>query len=135
MNWWQIILSVLSSSLFTGLITTYVSYRLQKGFNDKKLNAEIVSKARIDWINEVRKISAQYIFSCNKCLMLKRKDKRNIDLRRRLIRDINNGNKPANTFYKSKIRDYEKRLLKLIRDTKKNMHYWLKKNITKFIFY
>ena len=127
MNWWQIILSVLSSSLFTGLITTYVSYRLQKGFNDKKLNAEIVSKARIDWINEVRKISAQYIFSCNKCLMLKRKDKRNIDLRRRLIRDINNGNKPANTFYKSKIRDYEKRLLKLIRDTKKNMHYWLKK--------
>lgn len=44
--------------------------------------------------------------------MLKRKDKRNIDLRRRLIRDINNGNKPANTFYKSKIRDYEKKIAK-----------------------
>ena len=38
----------------------------------KKLNAEIISKSRIQWINEVRNI-AKFIYKFNQCIMLKRK--------------------------------------------------------------
>ena len=39
----------------------------------KKLNAEIISKSRIQWINEVRNI-AKFIYKFNQCIMLKEKD-------------------------------------------------------------
>ena len=40
----------------------------------KKLNAEIISKSRIQWINEVRNIAAKFIYKFNQCIMLKEKD-------------------------------------------------------------
>ncbi|ELL5616570.1 hypothetical protein ACHLL8_01735 [Staphylococcus aureus] len=117
MNWWQILLSVLGSSTFTGLITTYVSYKLQKGFNDKKLNAEIISKARIDWINEVRKISAQYIYSCNRSLMLKRKRAKFIKQRERSVRDIeSNNNSERHTKLIKEFNKYNKKVTETVEE-------------------
>ena len=59
----------------------------------KKLNAEIISKSRIQWINEVRNIAAKFIYKFNQCIMLKRKDLKLLK-KARLVKGINNGSIP-----------------------------------------
>ncbi|MCD8924763.1 hypothetical protein [Staphylococcus epidermidis] len=58
MNWGTIVLTILGS----GSLSAFVSYFLNRRFNNKKLNAEIVSKSRIDWINEFRSIASDYLY-------------------------------------------------------------------------
>lgn len=58
MNWWQIVITILGSGGFTAII----SYFINRRFNNKKLHAEIISKARIDWINEFRELSSKYLY-------------------------------------------------------------------------
>ncbi len=68
MNWWQIITTILGSST----ISTVITYFLNRRFNNKKLHAEIVSKARIDWINEFRNLSSKYLYEVYRSIELKK---------------------------------------------------------------
>lgn len=70
MNWWQIILSVLSSSVIASIISSVLTFVLNYKFNNKKLHAEIISKARIDWINEFRSLSSSYLYEAYKTVGL-----------------------------------------------------------------
>lgn len=64
MNWWQIITTILGSST----ISTLITYLLNRRFNNKKLHAEIISKSRIDWINEFRALTSKYIYETYKSI-------------------------------------------------------------------
>ncbi|UVJ06534.1 hypothetical protein [Staphylococcus aureus] len=58
MDWGGIFFTILGSGAFSVLVT----YLLNIGFNNKKLNAEIVSKARIEWIDKFRDLSSNYLY-------------------------------------------------------------------------
>ncbi|MGZ9496142.1 hypothetical protein [Staphylococcus epidermidis] len=75
-DWSQLIIALSGSSLATSIIVALVNHFFNKKTNEKKLNAEIISKARIQWINEVRKISAEFIYCCHECIVKKRQWKR-----------------------------------------------------------
>lgn len=70
-DWSQLIIALSGSSLATSIIVALVNHFFNKKTNEKKLNAEIISKARIQWINEVRKISAEFIYCCHECIVKK----------------------------------------------------------------
>ena len=72
MDWFKILTLFLGSSV----ISTFITLLWNRYSEKKKLHAEIVSKARITWINEVRKISAEFIYYCHECIAKKRKRKR-----------------------------------------------------------
>lgn len=72
MDWFKILTLFLGSSV----ISTFITLAWNRYSEKKKLHAEIVSKARITWINEVRKISAEFIYYCHECIAKKRKRKR-----------------------------------------------------------
>ncbi|BFL78688.1 hypothetical protein PXW92_03705 [Staphylococcus hominis] len=65
-NWGEIVLTILGSGSFS----TVVTYLINRGFNNKKLHAEIISKARIDWINEFRSLSSSYLYEAYKTVGL-----------------------------------------------------------------
>lgn len=64
MHWGDIFYTALGSGAFSSLVT----YSLNRGFNNKKLHAEIVSKARIDWINEFRELSSNYLYEAHRAI-------------------------------------------------------------------
>ncbi|MFS4464720.1 hypothetical protein ACMFKE_04875 [Staphylococcus haemolyticus] len=66
MNWGETVLTILGSGSFS----TVVTYLINKGFNNKKLHAEIISKARIDWISNFRKISSSYLYEASEALSI-----------------------------------------------------------------
>ena len=47
-------------NIFVLLLTLYFTYRS----SDKKIKADLVSKARIDWIQNVRKSASEFISAC-----------------------------------------------------------------------
>lgn len=62
MNWGETVLTILGSSVIASIISSLLTFVLNNKFNNKKLNAEIVSKSRIDWINEFRNIASNYLY-------------------------------------------------------------------------
>lgn len=61
----DILMQFLSSAVIAGLVTGAVN----SGINDKRIRADIVSKSRIDWIQAVRKSSAEYITELHKLIV------------------------------------------------------------------
>lgn len=115
-DWSQLITALLGSSLISSIIVTVVNHFLSKRFNEKKLNAEIISKSRIQWINEVRNIAAKFIYKFNQCIMLKRKRFKVIKKKARLVKGINNGSIPKNQKALELLDNYNKKISKLIDD-------------------
>ena len=61
----DILMQFLSSAVIAGLVTGAVN----SGINDKRIRADIVSKSRIDWIQAVRRCSAEYITELHKLIV------------------------------------------------------------------
>ncbi|MGV2927201.1 hypothetical protein RW115_01275 [Macrococcus capreoli] len=65
----DILMQFLGSAVIAGLVTGAVN----SGINDKRIRADIVSKSRIDWIQSVRRTSAEYITELHKLITLGKK--------------------------------------------------------------
>lgn len=113
-DWLQLIIALSGSTLFTSIIVAVINYFLNKNFNEKKLNAEIISKSRIQWINEVRSISAKFIYKFNRCVMLKRKIFDVNKKKERLYKGIKNKKIPKNQKNLEKLEEYKKKNSKLV---------------------
>ncbi|WP_368862890.1 hypothetical protein [Staphylococcus hominis] len=113
-DWLQLIIALSGSTLFTSIIVALINHFLNKKFNEKKLNAEIISKSRIQWINEVRSISAKFIYKFNRCVMLKRKRFDVIKKKERLYKGIKNKKIPKTQENLEKLEEYKKKISKLV---------------------
>ncbi|MDS3950812.1 hypothetical protein, partial [Staphylococcus epidermidis] len=113
-DWLQLIIALSGSTLFTSIIVALINYFLNKNFNEKKLNAEIISKSRIQWINEVRSISAKFIYKFNRCVMLKIKRFDVIKKKERLYKGIKNKKIPKTQKNLKKLEEYKKKISKLV---------------------
>ncbi|WP_436959423.1 hypothetical protein [Staphylococcus xylosus] len=63
--------------LASSLISTWVNYKSNK----KKLNADLIAKSRIEWIQEVRKLTAKFISYSNNSLIIHTKMTQTKDLK------------------------------------------------------
>lgn len=60
------VMQLLGSASIAGIVSGVVNASI----NDKRIRADIISKSRIDWIQAVRKSSAEYITELHKLIMI-----------------------------------------------------------------